>query len=79
MQQPMSTVLSLPADVEDGQSAPVSESGEDAAGRGNNVKPQVSLSILLCATTRLTADAKRHGNTMQRPGCAAQAVGLNFL
>ena len=48
MQQPMPIVLSMSADIEDGQSAPVSESGEDAAGRGNDDRPQVAAPAQRC-------------------------------
>ena len=43
----MSTVLSLSADVEDGPSAPVSESGDGGAGREDDDRPQVTVVALL--------------------------------
>lgn len=69
-QQPMSTVLALSADVEDGQSAPVSEGDEDAAGRGNDDRPQVTAPArLCCCVLPLASQCTRHvmGSLMQRP------------
>ena len=65
----MSIVLSFSADVEGGQSAPVSESGEDAAGRGNDDRPQVTRPpcFVLQLVSQLAPMTDVMGSPMHRP------------